>query len=165
MFIYQGLWQILFYLKVGELVLYLANIETLAPLLANAVATAFPIPLDPPVIITCLPFRSWNVSLHLLKRVFKSIVLYVVNTGSYPLFLDIISYPDPRSQSGYISRSYIQIWHRIYIISRSISISLFSVNFCFKKYLSFQLYTSSNLVLIKSMAVDWKETYALHLIA
>ena len=76
------------------------------------------------------------------------------NTGSYPLFLDIISYPDPRSQSGYISRSYIQIWHRIYIISRSISISLFSVNFCFKKYLSFQLYTSSNLVITKSMAVD-----------
>ena len=31
------------------------------------------------------------------------------NTGSYPLFLDIISYPDPQIFNGYISISYIQL--------------------------------------------------------
>ena len=58
-----------------------------------------------------------------LTFISNSIFVFFYKLESYPLFLDMISDPYPKINTGYISISYIQIELWIYILSRSISIS------------------------------------------
>ena len=105
---------------------FLARMETFAPLLTHSFATSFPIPLDPPVMRTCFPFKN---SKDLVFRKNRFCQIHDINI-SRPIRQSPIKNINPRPLEMVCN---IDIWKKCFLIAISRkSLKLFGKKFRIK---------------------------------